>query len=119
MALVYKVFSITIEFLVPLGFAAFVLLRRSPAFPRWAKGLAVAAAIVGLAAAVLQLSLPHYRELGLTADEYVLLMRLSRTLGGVVVGIVISIVVACMRTRPHEGADRPNQSLRPTASRRE
>jgi hypothetical protein len=105
-AFAYKVFSVAADVLVPLAFAAFVLLRRSVPFPPWAKGLGVGAGVVGLAAAALRFSLPYYRELGLTADDYVMGMRLSRTLSGVFTGIVISIVVACMRTKPHKSANR-------------
>lgn len=106
-AFVYKVFSIAVDVLVPVGFVIFVFLRHSVPFPSWAKGLGVGAGVVGLAAAALRLSLPYYRELGLTADDYVAGMRLSRTLSGVFIGIVISIVVACMRTKPRESANRP------------
>ena len=88
----------------PLAFAAFV--RRSTPFPSWAKGLAIGAAITGLVAAALGFLLPYYRELGLTADDYVMFMRFKRTLVGVVIGIVISIVVACGRTKARESGER-------------
>ena len=99
-------FSRAVEVLFPPAFAAFVLLRRSPPFPSWAKGLAIGAAVAGLAAAALDFLLPHYRELGLTADDYVMLMRSRRVIVGVVMGIVISIVVACMRRTPRESGER-------------
>lgn len=95
-------FARALEILFPLAFAAFVLLRRSTPFPSWAKGLAVGAGVVGLAAPALQLSLQYYRELGLTGDDYMLGMRVSRMLSGVFIGIVISIVVACGRKKPGE-----------------
>jgi|ERR1700736_1543418 len=78
-------------------------LRRS--FPPWAKGLAIGAAVVGLGATALSFLLPHYRELGLTSHDYVVLMRCKRTLIGIVMGIVISIVVAC-ETRSRDRGDR-------------
>ena len=99
-------FAHALEVLFPLAFAAFVLLRRSTLFPPWAKGLAIGAAITGLVAAALGFLLPYYRELGLTADDYVVLMRLKRTLGGVVIGIVISIIVAFGRPKPRESGER-------------
>jgi len=106
-ALFYNLFASAIEVLFPPAFAAFVLLKRSSPgpFPSWAKGLAIGAAVAGLVAAVLHFLLPHYRELGLTADDYVVLMHFWRTLVGVVMGIIISIVVACMRTRRRESGD--------------
>jgi hypothetical protein len=99
-------FARALEVLFPLAFAAFVLLRRSTPFPSWAKGLAIGAAITGLIAAALGFLLPYYRELGLTDDDYVVLMRLKRTLVGVVIGIVISIVVACERPKSRESGER-------------
>jgi hypothetical protein len=99
-------FARPLEVLFPLAFAAFVLLRRSTPFPSWAKGLAIGAAITGLIAAALGFLLPYYRELGLTDNDYVVLMRLKRTLVGVVIGIVISIVVACERPKSRESGER-------------
>jgi hypothetical protein len=86
-------FGRTLEVIFPPSVAVLALLRRS--FPPWAKGLAIGAAVVGLVGAAVSFLLPHYRELGLTADDYVMLMRLRFVLAGVVMGIVISIVVAC------------------------
>jgi hypothetical protein len=97
-----RFFALAIEVLFPVAFAGFVLLRRSRPFPSWAKGLAVGAAVAGLAAAVLDFILPYYRELGLTTRDRVVLLRLSCALAGIVIGIVISIIVACMRTKPDE-----------------
>jgi hypothetical protein len=99
-------FAGALEVLFPLAFAGFVLLRRSTPFPSWAKGLAIAAAITGLVAAALGFLLPYYRELGLTADHYVTLMRFRRVLAGVVIGIVISIIVACRRPKLRESGER-------------
>jgi hypothetical protein len=99
-------FARALEVLFPLAFAAFVLLRRSTPFLSWAKGLAIGAAITGLIAAALGFLLPYYRELGLTDNDYVVLMRLKRTLVGVVIGIVISIVVACERPKSRESGER-------------
>jgi len=99
-------FARALEVLFPLAFAAFVLLRRSTPFLSWAKGLAIGAAITGLIAAALGFLLPYYRELGLTDDDYVVLMRLKRTLVGVVIGIAISIVVACERPKSRESGER-------------
>jgi hypothetical protein len=96
-------FARALELLFPPSFAVFALLRRS--FPPWAKGLAIGAAVVGLGAAALSFLLPHYRELGLTDHDYIVLMRCKRTLVGVVMGIVISIVVAC-ETRSRDRAER-------------
>jgi hypothetical protein len=94
-----------LELLFPVAFAAFVLLRRSSPgpFPSWAKGLAIGAAVVGLLVAVLHYLALHYRELGMTEHEYMLLMHWKRTLAGVVSGIVISVVVA-IETMRHERA---------------
>ena len=86
-------FARAVEVLFSPSFAVFALLRRS--FPPWAKGLAIGAAVVGLGVAALSFLLPHYRELGLTDHDYVVLMHWKRTLVGVVVGVAISIVVAC------------------------
>jgi hypothetical protein len=93
-----------LEVLFPVSFAAFVLLRRSSPgpFPSWAKGLAIGAAVVGLLVAVLHYLALHYRELGMTLGNYMVLMHLRRTLAGVVGGIIISIVVSCMRERRRE-----------------
>jgi hypothetical protein len=106
MAFDAQFFARALESVFPLAFAAFVLLSRSTPFPSWAKGLAIGAAITGLVAAALSFLLPHYRELGLTIDGYVALMRLKRTLVGVVIGIVISILVARGRTKPRESGER-------------
>jgi hypothetical protein len=97
-------FAGALEVLFPVAFAAFVLLRRSSPgpFPSWAKGLAIGAAVVGLLVAVLHYLALHYRELGMTLDNYMVLMHLTRTLAGVVCGIIISIVVSCMRARRRE-----------------
>jgi hypothetical protein len=59
-----------------------------------------------IVAAALGFLLPYYRELGLTADDYVVLMRLKRTLVGVVIGIVISIIVEFGRVKPRESGER-------------
>jgi hypothetical protein len=99
-------FARAVEVVFPLAFAAFVLLRRSTPFPSWAKGLAIGAAITGLVVAALGFLLPYYRELGLTPDNYVVLMRLKRTLVGFVIGIVVSIIVACGRSKPRESGER-------------
>ena len=97
MTLSYTLFAV--ELLFPLLFAAYVLRRSSPGpFPSWAKGLAIGAAVVGLVVAVLHYLALHYRELGMTLDDYMVLMHFKRTLEGVVYGIIISIVVSCMRT---------------------
>ncbi len=101
-----QLFAGALEVVLPLAFAAFVLLRRSMPFPSWAKGLAIGAAISGLVAAAVGFLLPYHRELGLTHDNYVVLMRLKRTLVGIVIGIVISIIVACGRPKPREGGER-------------
>ena len=108
-ALFYKLFGVAFEVLFPPAFAAFVLLKRSRPgpFPSWAKGLAIGAAVAGLVAAVLHFLALHYRELGLTLDDYVVLMHFWRTLVGAVMGIIISIVVACMRKTPREAGERP------------
>ena len=105
----YTLFANALELLFPPAFAAFVLLRRSSPgpFPSWAKGLAIGAAVAGLVVAVLHYLALHYRELGMTLDNYMVLMHLRRTLAGVVMGIVISIVVACMRKTPRESGERP------------
>jgi peptidoglycan biosynthesis protein MviN/MurJ (putative lipid II flippase) len=106
-ALFYKLFGTAVEILFSPAFAAFVLLKRSSPgpFPSWAKGLAIGAAVAGLVAAGLHFALPRCRELGLRDDDYVELMHFWRTLVGVVMGIIISIVVACMRTRRRESGD--------------
>ena len=88
-----------IEVLFPTAIIVFAWLRRS--LPPWAKGLAIGAATVGFGVAALSFLLPHYRELGLTDHDYVLLMHLKRTLAGTVCGIVISILVACETRFPH------------------
>ena len=103
MALSYTLFANAVELLLPLVFAVYVLRRSSPGpFPSWAKGLAIGAAVAGLVVAVLHYLALHYRELGMTLDDYMLLMHLRRTLAGVVFGIIISIVVSCMRTMRRE-----------------
>lgn len=106
MALSYTLFANALELLFPLMFAVYVLRRSRPVpFPSWAKGLAIGAAVVGLVVAVLQYLALHYRELRITLDDYMVLMHVRRTLTGVVFGIIISIVVSCMRERRHEGGD--------------
>ena len=103
MTLSYTLFANALELLFPLVFAVYVLRRSSPdPFPSWAKGLAIGAAVVGLVVAVLHYLALHYRELGMTLDNYMVLMHLRRTLAGVVFGIIISIVVSCMRDRRRE-----------------
>ena len=104
MTLSYKLFADAVELLIPPAFAMFVLLRRSSPgpFPSWAKGLAIGAAVTGLVVAVLHYLALHYRDLGMTSDEYMVLMHFRRTLAGVVIGIILSIIVSCMRTTPPE-----------------
>jgi hypothetical protein len=111
--LLYKLFADAVELLFPPALAAFVLFRRSSPgpFPPWAKGLAIGAAAAGLVVAALHYLLPHYRELGMTFDSYVALMHFKRNLAGIVMGIFISIVVACMpKTTPRESGERSGQS---------
>ena len=106
MTLSYTLFASALELLFPLVFAVYVLRRSSPGpFPSWAKGLAIGAAVAGLVVAVLHYLALHYRELGMTLDNYMVLMHLRRTLAGVVCGIIISIVVSCMRERRRESDD--------------
>jgi peptidoglycan biosynthesis protein MviN/MurJ (putative lipid II flippase) len=106
-ALFYKLYGVAVEVLFPTAFAAFVLLKRSSPgpFPSWAKGLAIGAALAGLVAAVLHYQALHYRELGMTLGNYMVLMHFWRTLVGVVMGIIISIVVACMRKPRRESRE--------------
>jgi hypothetical protein len=106
MALSYIVFANALELLFPLVFAVYVLRRSRPVpFPSWAKGLAIGAAVTGLVVVVLNSLALHYRELGMNLDNYMVLMHVRRTLAGVVIGIIISIVVSCMRERRREGDD--------------
>ena len=98
MAVIYELFANAFELIFPVAFAAFVLLRRTNPFPSWAKILAIGVAAAGLVVAALNYLLPHYRELGMTTDSYIMLMHFRRTLAGVVIGIVISILVSCART---------------------
>ena len=104
-------FARAFEVLFPLAFAAFVLLKRSTTFPTWAKGLAIGAAITGLVVAALEFLLPHYRELGLTADSYLMLTRLKHQLVGFVGGIGVSILIACGRLKRRESGERVHRNV--------
>ena len=102
----YTLFANAVELLFPLVFAVYVLRRSRPVpFPLWAKGLAIGAAGTGVVVAVLHYLALHYRELGMTLDNYMVLMHARRTLAGVVFGIIISIAVSCMRERRRESDD--------------
>jgi hypothetical protein len=98
--------SLAVDVLIPPGFAMFVLLRRSKPFPVWAKALSIAGAVAGLAAAALGFLLRHYPQLNLTTDYRGLFLRFKFMLSGMFIGIAISIVVACMRTKPGEDRQR-------------
>jgi Na+/proline symporter len=101
-----ELFAGALAVVFPVAFAAFVFLRRSRPFPGWAKGVAVAAAIAGITSAVLSFVLLHHRDFGLSTPARFNLLGTKHTLDGIVIGFVLSVVFACMRTVPGRSGER-------------
>jgi hypothetical protein len=96
-----ELFAGLLAFLVPMGFAIFVLNSRRRLFARWAKFLAIFGAVAGVISAVLSFVLLHHKELGLTVHARFILLGCKHTLDGIFIGLAISILSAHRSTQRH------------------